>query len=304
MPKLATAEFFRQRKLQPGEILAPPEQGGLKGIIPVAGLMPVLVPSMVDAGLLALRDYGTRSFADVITPAIELLTECRSMKCAPASIERGRRFFELWPSSKRVFMPGGRTPQAGESSASRTWPAPCGRLEAEHKALAAGQNRVAAIDVVRDYFYRGEIARKIDAFSRDNRGLIRYEDLGGVQAAAGGACFHHLSGIPGIQAGILVPGALHDRGAEYTRGLRPAGHEIQFRRVSAHVGGSDELAYADRDTYYGDPKFAQVPAARLLSKEYAAERRKLIGQMASLDFRPERSAIRPLCILLSRRSCA
>src|SRR5258708_33102009 len=72
MPKLATAEFFRQRKLQPGEILAPPEQGGLKGIIPVAGLMPVLVPSMVDAGLLALREYGTKSFAEVITPAIEL----------------------------------------------------------------------------------------------------------------------------------------------------------------------------------------------------------------------------------------
>jgi len=65
-----------------------------------------------------------------------------------------------------------------------------------------------------------------------------------------------------------------------------------------------KLAYADRDTYYGDPKFAQVPAARLLSKEYAASAAKLIGQMASLDFRPERSAIRPLCILLSRRSCA
>src|SRR5579863_2329841 len=56
MPKLATAEFFRQRRLQPGEILAPPEQGGLKGIIPVAGLMPALVPSMVEAGLVSLRE--------------------------------------------------------------------------------------------------------------------------------------------------------------------------------------------------------------------------------------------------------
>src|SRR5262252_549919 len=65
MPKLATAEFFRTRKLQPGEILAPPEPGGLKGIIPVAGLMPALVPSMVEAGLVALREYGTKSYADV-----------------------------------------------------------------------------------------------------------------------------------------------------------------------------------------------------------------------------------------------
>src|SRR3989442_1687598 len=64
MPKLATAEFFRQRKLQPGEILAPPEQGGLQGIIPVAGLMPMLGPTMGDAGLEALREYGTKSFAE------------------------------------------------------------------------------------------------------------------------------------------------------------------------------------------------------------------------------------------------
>jgi Gamma-glutamyltransferase len=47
-----------------------------------------------------------------------------------------------------------------------------------------------------------------------------------------------------------------------------------------------KLVYADRDTYYGDPKFVQIPADRLLSKEYAAERRKLISQRASLEFRP------------------
>src|SRR5258706_14649593 len=60
MPKLATAELFRTRKLMPGEVQSPPEPNGLKGIIPVAGLMPALVPSMVDAGLVALREYGTK----------------------------------------------------------------------------------------------------------------------------------------------------------------------------------------------------------------------------------------------------
>src|SRR5258706_4719854 len=115
MPKLATAEFFRQRKLMPGEILAPPEQGGLKGIIPVAGLMPVLVPSMGDAGLVALREYGTKSFADVIAPAIELADGMPIDEMLAGSIERGKRFFELWPCSKRVFIPRGRTPQPGET---------------------------------------------------------------------------------------------------------------------------------------------------------------------------------------------
>src|SRR5438270_6550846 len=143
MPKLATAEFFRQRKLLPGEILAPPEQGGLKGIIPVAGLMPVLVPSMVDAGLVALREYGTKSFAEVGAPAIELADGTPIDEMRAGSIERSRRFFEYWPSSKRVFAPGGRAPLPGEifrqPDLARTLRS---MAEAEHKALAAGHSRV------------------------------------------------------------------------------------------------------------------------------------------------------------------
>src|SRR5213593_3763495 len=114
MPKLANAEFFRQRRLQPGEIMSPPEKGGLKGMVPVAGLMPALVPGMVDAALVALREYGTKSFAEAVQPAVDLadgmaIDETRSM-----AIERSRRFFEIWPSSKRVFVPQGRTPRPGE----------------------------------------------------------------------------------------------------------------------------------------------------------------------------------------------
>src|SRR5438445_7333149 len=71
MPKLATADLFRSRRLMAGEILEM-DPGGLKGVIPVAGLMPALVPGMVDAGLLALREFGTKSFNDVIAAAIEL----------------------------------------------------------------------------------------------------------------------------------------------------------------------------------------------------------------------------------------
>src|SRR6202140_672385 len=72
MPKLATAEFFRERRLQPGEIMSAPEKGGLRGMVPVAGLLPALVPGMVDADLVALREYGTKSFNEVIGPAIDL----------------------------------------------------------------------------------------------------------------------------------------------------------------------------------------------------------------------------------------
>src|SRR5215472_7378770 len=71
MPKLASADLFRARKVKQFEIITL-DPGGLKGIIPVAGIMPALVPSMVEAGLVALRECGTKSFSDVIQPAIDL----------------------------------------------------------------------------------------------------------------------------------------------------------------------------------------------------------------------------------------
>jgi gamma-glutamyltranspeptidase/glutathione hydrolase len=67
MPKSASAEFFRNRKMQPGEVQEE-EPGGLKGFVPVAGLMPALVPGMVEAVLVALREYGTKSVEDVLAP--------------------------------------------------------------------------------------------------------------------------------------------------------------------------------------------------------------------------------------------
>src|SRR5579883_1506154 len=176
MPKMATAEFFRERKLQPGEIMSPPEKGGLKGMVPVAGLMPALVPGMVDAVLVALREYGTKSFSEVIQPAIELADGAAIDETRAMAIDRSRRFFDLWPSSKRVFLPDGHTPRPGEIFRQPDLARTLRQMaDAEKKALAGGASRVAAIDAVRDFFYRGDIAHRIDAFSRAHQGLLRYE---------------------------------------------------------------------------------------------------------------------------------
>ncbi len=104
MPKLATAEFFRKRRLEPGEVQQL-EPNGLVGMVPVAGLMPALVPGMVDAALLSLEEYGTLPFAEVIAPAIELADGMPLDETRATYISRSRRFFELWPDSKRVFIP-------------------------------------------------------------------------------------------------------------------------------------------------------------------------------------------------------
>ncbi|MDQ2900689.1 MAG: gamma-glutamyltransferase family protein [Acidobacteriota bacterium] len=287
MPKLATPEFFRTRRLMPGEITSPPEKGGLKGMVPVAGLMPALVPGMVDAGLVALREYGTKSFGEEIATAIDLADGAPIDEMRAAAIDRSRRFFELWPTSKRHFMPDGRVPMPGEifrqPDLARTLRA---MADAEKKALAGGASRVAAIDAVRDYFYRGDVARKIDAFSKENRGLLRYEDMAAFRLHPEDAVVAHYKGYEVYKPGFWSQGPAMVETLNMLEGF----DLVAMRWNSAdYIHTLDEalkLAYADRDTYYGDPKFAHVPTERLLSMRYAEERRKLIGPLASLEFRP------------------
>lgn len=294
MPKLASADFFRQRRLLPGEIMSPPEKMGLKGMVPVAGLMPALVPGMVDAVLVALREYGTKSFTEAVAPAIDLADGMPLDESRSGSIERGRRFFALWPSSGHVFMPDGRVPLPGEvfrqpdlASTLRSMTA------AEKRALATGASRPAAIDAVRDYFYRGQIARKIDAFSRDHEGLLRYDDMAAFRLQPEEAVSTSYRGFQVFKPGFWSQGpslieALNILEGYDLRSLRWNSTEYIHALVEAL-----KLAYADRDTYYGDPRFTKIPGDRLLSKEYGAERRKLIGATASLDFRPGRIGEHP-----------
>jgi len=288
MPKMASADFFRNRRLQAGEVLAM-EPGGIKGFIPVAGLMPVLVPGMVDSVLVALKEFGTKSAAAVLAPAIELADGAPMDEARASSISRSAKFFELWPTSKQLFMPGGRSPRTGDifrqPDLARTMR---DMVAAEKKALAAGASRASAIDAVRDYFYRGEIARKIDAFMRANNGLLRYEDMAAFRLApeeAASTTYHgYTVHKPGFWSqGPVLLQALNLLEADDLKAMRHNSPAYLHQLVE-----SLKLAYADRDTYYGDPKFASIPAERLLSKEYAAQRRALIGPRGSTEFRPGR----------------
>jgi gamma-glutamyltranspeptidase / glutathione hydrolase len=286
MPKLATAEFFRNRRLQPFEVQEK-DPGGLKGMIPVAGLMPALVPGMVDAALLALREFGTMNFEQVIAPAIELASDGYSLDDLRAnSFAYSQPFFQVWPTSKAHFMPNGRTLRSGEifkqPDLARTLR---GMAEAEKKALAAGAGRQAAIDAVRDYFYRGEIAKKIDEFSKANGGLLRYEDMAAFKLQVEEPVSTTYHGYRIYKSGFWSQGPAMIETLNMLDGF----DDRQQYNSAAYIHRVVEalkLAYADRDTYYGDPKFSHIPSDVLLSKEYAAERRKLIGEKASQDFIP------------------
>ncbi len=287
MPKLASADFFRHHKLQPDEMTSPPDEHGLKDWVPVAGILPALVPGMPDAALVALREYGTKSFAEVVEPAVELADGFPIDELRASTIQRTVRYLEKWPSSRKVFLPNGRPPQVGEifhqPELAHTLRS---MIEVEKKALAGGAGRAQAIDAVRDYFYRGEIARKIDAFSKENGGLLRYEDLAAFHLQPEDPVSTTFHGYTVYKPGFWSQGpamieALNILDSYDLIGMRHNSAEYIHTLVEAL-----KLAYADRDTYYGDPKFNHIPEERLLSKEYAAERRKLIAATASQDFRP------------------
>src|SRR5580704_8254919 len=286
MPKLATAEMFRERKPKAGEILTL-EPGGMKGIIPVAGIMPALVPGMVESGLIALRDFGTKSFAEVAQPAIDLADGMAIDEMRAGAIARSRRFFDLWPDSKKTFMPDGQVPMPGEvfrqPNLARTLRA---MVAAEKKALTSGGNRTAGIDAVRDLFYRGDIAHRIDTFMKENDGLLRYEDMAAFKLQPEEPVSVDYRGYKVYKPGFWSQGPAMLEALNILEGFDLRSMGFNSAEYIHRVTEALKLAYADRDTYYGDPKFNHIPTETLLSKDYAAERRKLIGPKASLDFIP------------------
>jgi gamma-glutamyltranspeptidase/glutathione hydrolase len=287
MPKLASADFYRNRPLQLGEILEPPEKNGLRGIIPVAGIMAALVPSLPESSLIALRDFGTKSFNEAVAPAIEFADGSAIDEQRSGSIQASREFFTLWPSSMKHFMPEGRAPLPGEifrqPDLARSLR---GMAAAEKKALAAGASRAAAIDAVRDYFYRGEIAKKIDEFSRAHDGLLRYEDMAAFKLTPEEAVSTEFHGARVYKPGFWSQGPAMIEALNILSAIDVTSMRVNSAQYIHTLTEALKLAYADRDTYYGDPKFVKIPTEELLSMKYADERRKQIGQNASMEFLP------------------
>jgi len=294
MPKMATADFFRQHKLTPEEIVTPPGDGGLKAWVPVAGILPALVPAVAEAALVTLREFGTKSFAEAVEPAIELADGFPVDELRCISIERSRKYLEAWPYSKRIFLPGGQVPKPGDifrqADLARTLRA---MAEVEKKALAGGASRAMAIDAVRDFFYRGEIARRIDEFSKQNGGLLRYEDMAAFHLEPEAPVSTTFHGYTVYKPGFWSQGPDMIETLNILEGFNLADLKLNSADYIHTLTEALKLAYADRDTYYGDPKFNQIPAGRLLSKEYGAERRKLITDKASLEFRPGKAGDKP-----------
>ena len=258
------------RALEPGFFMR--EHGGK---IPI-GVLRTVIPAAPDAWITALRRYGTMGFGEVAAAAIRLAREGFPMyPLMAASLERHAERHAMWPSSAAVYLPQGRSPKAGEIFRQTDLAGSLQYMADEEKA-AAGRGREAGLDAARDAFYRGDIARRIVAFMKEQGGLLAAEDLAGYRSPVGPAERRRFGDLDVYTCGAWCQGPVLLQTLALLEGtdLKALGHNS-----ADYVHTLTEalkLAFADREAYYTDPALGPVPLPTLISAEYAAERRKLI----------------------------
>ena len=284
-PMKATLEFFINRKKQEAAGMAT-MAGAKSGMIPSTGPLPATVPAVLDACVTALAEFGTKSLGEVIQPAIELADGFPIDELRVQYIKNRGSVFSQWPDAKRIFMPGGQVPQVGDVFVQADLARTLRSIVAAEKA-AAKKGRRAGLTAARDYFYRGPIAKRIGTYMQSNGGLLAAEDMARFKASVGVPVVAHYRGYQVYKAGFWTAGPAMVQSLNLLEpfDLKSLGHNSPDYIHT--VIEALKLALADRDRYYGDPKFVKVPATELLSKNYANLRRPLIEkERASLAQQP------------------
>lgn len=271
----------------PAPKAATPALFATDGKVPGNGPLGATVPAVMDAMALALEHYGTKSLAQTMAPAIELADGFPMYDFLRGFLLRERERSSQWEWSAKTYYPGGRVPDVGEifrqpnlATTLRTI------VAAEAAALKAGRDRRAAVRAGRDAFYTGDVARRIAEANRAAGGVMAYDDLAGYEGRIEEPASTTFHGYAVHKAGAWNQGPALLQTLNLLEGfdLHSMGHNSAPYIHTVHE--AIKLAYADRNAYYGDPLFAKVPLAGLLSKAYAAARRREIGARASVEQRP------------------
>jgi gamma-glutamyltranspeptidase/glutathione hydrolase len=278
-PAKATAEYYRTRTPEPHE------DPGKFPPIPASGIKAAITPGVFGGLMLALERYGTLSFERVAAPAIEYAGGFPLGEEFARFIRNGRRQLESWPASKDFFLPGGEPPAIGRIFREPTLQNTL--LELVRVEKKARGDRARKIRAVRDHFYGGPLGARIARFSEQNGGLITLDDLAKTVPYIDAPAIGTYRGYTIAKPGFWTQGPVLIQALQILEGfdLKAMGHNSpQYLHTVLEAA---KLAFADRDRYYGDPRFSKIPAEILLSSRYAAERRTLIDpRRASLDHRP------------------
>jgi gamma-glutamyltranspeptidase / glutathione hydrolase len=270
----------------PAPKAAKPALFAAAGVIPGNGPNAGTVPAVIDAMALTLQNFGTMSLAQVLEPALGLADGFPMYGGLRSQLLRNREATVRWEWSRRTYYPAGGVPEIGEMFRQPNLAATLRIIvAAERSAAKKGANRVDAIEAGRDAFYKGDIARRIAAAVQADGGLLTYDDLATYRGRLESAVTTRFQGYDIHKAGfwsqgptqLMMLNILEAAGIDKMR----IGSEQYLHTLAETI----KLAFDDRNAWFGDPLFADVPAEGLLSKTYATERAALIGQQASLQHR-------------------
>ena len=257
-PKAITPDYFQRHH---------------DGAIPV-GLLRTVVPAAPDAWIGALRRYGTMSFGEVAHAAIRLARDGFTMYPLMANmISTQAEGYARWPSSAEIYLPNGSPPAVGDNFVQADLARTLQYMVDEERGNASN-GRETGLKAARDAFYKGDIAQAILRYHAENGGLLQAEDLAAFEATVEPPAKRPFGGADVYTCGPWCQGpALLQTLAL----LEPAELESLGHNSPAYVHTVVEalkLALADRERFYGDPRFVDVPIDDLLSDEYNARRRQ------------------------------
>ncbi len=265
-------------------------------LVPGTGLLACCVPGTFETWMLLLRDYGTMRLAEVLAPAIGYAREGHPLvERANATITTVRELFrDHWPTSAAVYLPGGDVPATGSLFTNTAMAETYARILRE--AESVGGNREAQIERARFLWSHGFVAEAIDRFCRTqelmdssgarHRGVLTADDMARWQPRVEAPVTYQYGRYTLCKGGFWSQGPVMLQQLALLKSFdlnRADPTSADFVHVLVECC---KLAFADRDTFYGDPDFVQVPGETLLSDAYNAARRKLVGERASLEQRP------------------
>jgi gamma-glutamyltranspeptidase / glutathione hydrolase len=264
-------------------------------LVPGTGFLPATVPGSFGAWMRLLREYGTMKPGEVLAPAISYAAEGYPLVARiPAAIETVKDFFLAeWPSSAAIYLPRGQVPQTGTLFRNPLLAETYRRIVKE--AEAAGGERERQIEAARRCWYQGFIAEAIDRFCRTevmdssgrrHRGLLTGDDMARWEATVEAPLTYDYHGYTVAKCGPWSQGPVFLQQLSLLKGFDLAAMDPLGAEYVHTIVECAKLAFADREAWYGDPNFIDVPIAALLSDEYAAKRRALIGDAASHELRP------------------
>ncbi len=265
-------------------------------LVPGSGLLATCVPGTFDALMLVLRDYGSVALREVLAPAIHYARHGYPLvERITATINTVADLFRNeWPTSAALYLPGGRAPQPGTLFRNPAMADMYERVLTE--AESVGGDREAQIEKARLVWSQGFVAEAIDRFCRTqelmdssgrrNKGVLTGADMAAWRASVESPVGYDYGRYRVLKPGGWCQGIATLQQLALLKGFGLDGIDVTGPDFVHLVVEAAKLAFADRDTFLGDPNFSDIPLDVMLSDPYNDERRKLITDVASMEQRP------------------